>query len=172
MLACQEADALKALGKVREAEDAVLRAKAIRDHITASDEVGGLFSCGPARQANYEIGVHLAAGRPGDAVVAANEADDAYLSGDQWAYGTWAQIRIGAALACIMLSDLAEARRNLQPVLPMQPDKRLDTLARRTNEVVQLLKTPKLHGSREARELIEQIDDFRNSRRIVREITQ
>ncbi len=172
MLACQEADALKTLGNIREAEAAVSRAKAIRDRVNISDEIGGLFSCGPARQANYEIGVHLAAGRPQAAITAADDADHAYTSGDQWAYGTWAQIRLGAALAFIMRNDLDAARENLEPVLAMPPDKRLDTLARRANEVVRQLTVPKLKGSSEARELVGRIDDYCNSRRRVREIAQ
>jgi transcriptional regulator with XRE-family HTH domain len=172
MLACQEADALKALGRLREAEDAVSRAKAARDRVNLSDEIGGLFSCGPARQANYEIGVHLAAGRPQQAIAAASDADQAYASGDQWAYGTWAQIRFGAALANIMLNNLDAASENLEPVLAMPPDRRLDTLARRANEVVRLLTVPKLERSREALELVDRIGDYCRSRRTVREITQ
>ncbi len=172
MLACQEADALKALGHVREAEDAVSRAKTMRDQIDSSDDLGGLFSCGPARQANYEIGVHLAAGRPQHAITAAGEAEEAYASGDQWAYGTWAQIRFGAALAHIMLNKLDAADEDLEPVFAMPPDRRLDTLAKRAWEVVSLLTVRKLERSREARELVDRINDYCSSRRTVREITR
>jgi len=154
MLACQEADALKAVGRVREAENAIDRAKAAREQVNAPDDVGGLFSCGRARQANYEIGVHLAAARPKQAISAATEAEDAFASGDLWAYGTWAQIRIGAALAHIMLDNIGGAGQYLEPVLSMPPDRRLDTLDRRAGEVVHVLTRPRIERSREARELV------------------
>jgi hypothetical protein len=172
MLACQEADALKTMGRVREAEAAVEQARAFRGQIDTPDEVGGLFSCGLARQANYEIGVHLSAARPREALAAAVQADGAFASGDQWAYGTWAQVRFGAALAHVMLGSIDGAEENLMPVLAMPVDRRLDTLARRAAEVAHLLKLPKLGRSREARELVSKIDDYRNSRVTVREIAR
>lgn len=172
MLACQEADALKAMGRIEEADRAVSMARSARDRITGSDDVGGLFSCGPARQANYEMVVHLAADRPKKAIEAAEVADEAYRTGDQWAYGTWAQIRLSAAKAHIMLKDLGAAGAALNPVWEMPLDRRLDTLAQRAGEVVELLKIPALKSSREALQLVDQIDTYRRAGRTVREITQ
>lgn len=172
MLACQEADALKAMGHIAEADHAVSTAKATRDRIKLSDDVGGLFSCGPARQANYEMVVHLAASRPQEAIRAADLADDAYRTGDQWAYGTWAQIRLSSAKAHIMLDDLDAAGEALSPVWEMPPEKRLDTIARRAGEVVGLLAAPRLKGSRKALELADRIESYCRAGRTVRELTR
>jgi len=57
-------------------------------------------------------------------------------------------------------------------VFAMPPDRRLDTLAKRAWEVVSLLTVRKLERSREARELVDRINDYCSSRRTVREITR
>jgi hypothetical protein len=172
LLACQEADALKAMGRVREAEEAIARAHIFQDSTNTPDEIGGLFFCGRARLANYEIGVHLAAGRPHEALLAASSAEDAFAQGDQWAYGTWAQVRFGSALAHLMLGSVDGAADSVDPVIAMPTDRRLDTLARRAGEVVQALTRPKLVRSPNVRELIDKVNEYRNSRVVVREITQ
>src|SRR5262249_54135907 len=119
MLACQEGDAFQQMGLISEADGAVERAKEAREHIVGADDVGGLFSCGSARRANYELAVHLAARRPQDAIAAAEDAREAFASGDQWAYGTWAQVHFGLAQAQIMLNNLDVAGNVLDPVLSM-----------------------------------------------------
>jgi hypothetical protein len=171
MLACQEADALKTMRRVKEAEDAVARAQTFGEQVNTVDDIGGLFSCGRARQANYEIGVHLAAVRPRQALAAAAAAESAFATGDQWAYGTWAQIRFGRALAHIMAGSLDGASESLSPVLAMSRDRRLDTLVRRAGDVARVLSLPKLGRSPGARELVGRIQDYRSSRVAVREVT-
>jgi hypothetical protein len=52
LLACQEADAWSKLGAASEAVAAVRRAADARHTVAGEDEVGGIFSCPPARQEN------------------------------------------------------------------------------------------------------------------------
>lgn len=171
ILACQAADALKNSGEIAVAEQAIAMAHDLREQVATPDEIGGLFSCGVARQTNYAVGVHLAAARARTALTAASEAECALASADQWAYGTWAQIRFGAALAHIMLDNVDGAAESLGPVLAMPPDQHLDTLTRRASEVVHALAPSRLARSSEVRDLVARIEDYRNYRPTVQEIT-
>ncbi|GIJ50051.1 hypothetical protein Val02_69370 [Virgisporangium aliadipatigenens] len=171
-LACQEADALKETRRTSEAVDALNRARSFRDKVDSTDDVGGLFSCGHARQANYEIGVRLAAKEPTEALKAAKHAEEAYKSGEQWAYGTWAQIQFGVALARIQRDNIDGANEVLEGVFEMSPEHRLDTLVQRSGEVARALREPRREASRDARALVDRIREFQDSRVTIRELPQ
>lgn len=161
LLACQLGDAYQALGDIeraREAHDLVARA---RDEINESDEFKGIWACGPARQANYALWAHLGAADPHAALAAAEAAEAAYAAGDDWAYGTWAQIRIGSANAHLMAGQLDGAVDALTPILEMRTEERLATLsARLASFAVALDGSRRYLGSVEARLLHGQIADY------------
>jgi hypothetical protein len=140
LLACQEADAHQAVGKTREAEEALSRAEQARTGIDHADELGGIFACGPARQANYSISASLRIGAVGAALQHAESAEMAWRDGDDWAFGTWAQVQIAAATAYIMDDEIDRAAIVLEPVLSQPEEKFLATLTTRlAREVVPLL---------------------------------
>ncbi|RBQ21464.1 XRE family transcriptional regulator [Spongiactinospora rosea] len=140
LLACQEADAWQVQGAVGQAKVAIDRARRARNQINTTDGLGGPFECGPARQANYEMGVHLRARETASALKSAAEAEQAWKDGDTWAYGTWAQVRIGSAIAYVMAGQVDGAGDALQPVLQLPDELRLATLAARlTRELTPLL---------------------------------
>jgi hypothetical protein len=160
MLACQEADAWAELGARDEGREAVNCADDARDQVQGSDDVGGLFSCSPARQANYAASVNL---RLGDAAAAIRLTDQAldYLDhGDPPAYGTVAQVHICAVRAHLVADQLDGAAAALEPVLAMPPEQRLDPVTRRMREVGRALIQPRLRGSIPARVLQGQVEDF------------
>jgi tetratricopeptide (TPR) repeat protein/transcriptional regulator with XRE-family HTH domain len=171
LLACQESDAWQALGDIARAQDAQRRACEAREVAVGVGEVGGLWACGRARQANYSIGVSLRAGDVAGALASAREAHDAYASGEQRAYGTWAQICIGAGIAHLMAGDLDLALGEFQPVLELPGEQRLATLVSRFGDVHRRLTQYRFAGSREALALQERISDYRAEAITTRAIT-
>jgi transcriptional regulator with XRE-family HTH domain len=143
LLACQEADAWAELGAKDEAQVALARAETAREHMAGVDEVGGIFSCGAVRHANYSSAVHLRAGQPREALV---EADGALgLLGRQpvRAVGTEAQLHLVRAGALLMTGEADGAFEALLPVLGLRPEQRLDTVTQRLQQfAVRVAKGP------------------------------
>lgn len=93
LLACQESDA----AAPPEARDAIDRARRARDEAAADDDLGGIFSCGGVRLANYAASAHLKAA---DADTALQAVDSARQQpGEGVGYGTWGQLQISAGIA-------------------------------------------------------------------------
>ncbi|GII52826.1 hypothetical protein Pth03_12150 [Planotetraspora thailandica] len=160
-LACQEADAWQALGDIPRAREALRNAEAARENIDQPDSVGGVFSCGVARQCNYTAGVHLRAADPDGALRQTERGLDAYSHGEEWAYGTWGQIHIGMAMARIAKQQLDGAASALRPVLGLPAEQRLSTLATRLSHLGRVLEGPRFQTSTEARTLRSEIREYR-----------
>ncbi|MGC4983948.1 XRE family transcriptional regulator [Streptomyces sp. DT193] len=135
LLACQEADAWSQLGAHDEAIEALNRAEALRDSVLEADDVGGIFSCQPARQENYAAAVHLRVGEPVKALRAADNALALMATQTVRAYGTEAQIHISKASAHLATGEAEGALEALAPVLAMPPDHRLTPVTRRLYEL-------------------------------------
>lgn len=169
LLACQEADALQAQGRIGEAREALKRAAQARENIRRQDEIGGIFACGIARQANYSIGTCLRTGSVKEAVQHVERAGAAWRDGEQWAYGTWAQVQIGAAMAHAMGGEPEGASLALQPVLNEPTERRLATVTTRLrNEVISLLANSAIGQSKAAALLHEQITDYCEGQPVLR----
>jgi hypothetical protein len=161
LLSCQEADALQAMGKVSEAEAALVRAEHAQENISGAEDLGGIFGCGVARHANYSIGTYLRGGEAGRALQQVERAETAWRDGDEWAYGTWAQVQIGAAVAHLMNKEVEGAAAILEPVLSQPAERRLATLTTRLHrEVRPLLASPAVVRSRAAIMLSDGITDY------------
>lgn len=135
LLACQEADAWSQLGAHDEAIEALDRAEALRDTVLEADDIGGIFSCQPARQENYSAAVHLRVGEPDKALRAADNAITLMATQTVRAYGTEAQIHISKASAHLATGKAEGALEALAPVLAMSPDHRLTPVTRRLHEL-------------------------------------
>jgi hypothetical protein len=171
LLACQEADALQALGRVDEAREALDRAERVLDGISTADELGGIFACGIARQANYSIGTYLRARKPELALEQAQRADAAWRGGETWAFGTWAQVQAGAATARIMSGEIDGAMAVLQPVLSQPAERHLATLTTRLRrEVIPLLQATPIRQCKTAVTLREQITDYCSAQHPIRSL--
>lgn len=149
LLACQEADALQAVGRIGDAMEALNRSERIQDalrtqaDVSQLEDLGGIFGCGIARQSNYSIATYLRAGSTDQALSHVDRAETAWRNGDEWAYGTWAQVQIGAAIANLMNGEIDGAAMILEQILYQPVEKRLATLRVRLNSEV----TPLLAGS-------------------------
>jgi tetratricopeptide (TPR) repeat protein len=135
LLACQEADAWSSIGAHDEALSALARAADAREGQGGEDEIGGLFSCQPARQENYNAAVQLRVGRPTDALRSADRALALLVAQPVWAYGTEAQIHISQASAHLATGEAEGALEALAPVLALPPDHRMAPVTRRLSEL-------------------------------------
>ncbi|MCX9192663.1 hypothetical protein C3Y87_14820 [Carbonactinospora thermoautotrophica] len=153
MLACQEADAWAELGDAQAAKDALERVQRARDQVNSPDHIGGLFSCGPARQANYAAGVLLRMGEPDAAIREADRALAQFRSGEQRAYGTEAQTHISRAAGYLMTRqpDPEGSAEALAPLLALPAEQRLDTIVKRLQQVNRLLAHARLKGGAQQR---------------------
>jgi transcriptional regulator with XRE-family HTH domain len=169
LLACQEADALQALGKIEDAQEALTRAECAQENISSADDLGGIFGCGIARHANYSMGTLIRAGAAKQALLQAERAQTAWDAGEEWAYGTWAQVQIGSAVAHLAGREIEGAATALQPVLSQPAERRLATLtARLHREVIPLLTNPAAARSKAAIMLSEGIADYCSAQSPVR----
>jgi transcriptional regulator with XRE-family HTH domain/tetratricopeptide (TPR) repeat protein len=142
LLACQEADAHQASGRVDDAREALDRAQRAQDSLRGTDEIGGIFACGTARHANYSIATYLRVGAVKRALQQVERAETAWRDGEDWAYGTWAQVQIGAAIAYLMNGEIEAAAGALRPLITDPAARHLATLTTRLRSEV----TPLLAG--------------------------
>ncbi len=164
LLACQEADALQAMGRIEDAREALTLSEHMHDTTSQSDELGGIFGCGVARQANYSIATYLRAGSAGQALRHVERAEVAWRNGEEWAYGTWAQVQIGSAIAHLMNGEVEAAALTLQQILDQPQEQRLATLrARLHRDVTPLLANPTVGRSKFAVMIREGIADYDQS---------
>jgi hypothetical protein len=162
LLACQEANAAQALGDVSRAGEALARAQVAAGSVTPDPEDDGTtaWSCPPAREANYAASVNLGAGELERSLSDAGRADEAWASGCPWVYGTWAQVRIGAAIAHVRNGEPEGAAGEIAPVLSLPAEYRVVTLTDRLLYVNQLLRGPHYCNNPAATNLSATIAEF------------
>ena len=163
LLASQEANAASLLGDFPRAREALARASEAADSV-AGDSGLTPWSCPPSRQALYALSVALQAKDHAAALRAAAAADAAWAAGAPWVAGTWAQVRFGAGIACVMMDDLDGALEQVTPALSLPPEHRLSTI---TNYLVRMdaqLAAPRYRGSDKVTTLREHIKTFNSAR--------
>lgn len=160
LLAVSEATALQSRGDIGSAYEALRRAHDARDEMPVEDETADAWTCPRARQATYALQVGLGDRDPTAMLRSVQQADDAWADGDPQVYGTWAQVRIGAALAQVMLGEPEGAARELPPVFELGNEYRVVTIVGRMTEVVQRLGHSRFKGDPRAAALREEIRVF------------
>ena len=164
LLTCQEADALQAAGRIEDAKEALYRSERLQETASQGGELGGIFGCGVARQANYSISTYLKAGLVDQALRHVERAELAWRNGEEWAYGTWAQVQIGAAIAHLLNGEIEAAATVMHQVLNQPEEQRLATLATRMRrDVTPLLANQAAGGSKFAILLREGIENYDKS---------
>ncbi|MEV7289662.1 XRE family transcriptional regulator [Streptomyces sp. NPDC093252] len=158
LLACQESDAWSQLGAEDEALAALSRARDARDALSGEDQIGGIFTCAPARQENYAAAVYLRIGHSSDALNSAVHATALLSSQPVRAYGTEAQIHISEAAAHLSAREVEGAIQALAPVLALPPDQRLAPVVRRLGELP--LPPGRSAGSRQIASLRAAVEGF------------
>lgn len=160
LLACQEATAAAAAGQARRAHAAIARAEAIDDGHAAPDSA---WSCPPARQALYRLGVELNLGHPREVLHQAAEARPLWKGDPPHAFGTWAHYQIVVANAHLMLGSADGATERIAPVLSLPSEYRLSTLVEHMTTIDTLLRQQRFNGSADTAGIRAQLAEFTHS---------
>ena len=159
-LACYEANAAALLGDRRRARQALTRAEYIATALPDQPPSGSPWAFPAERQAIFRLSVLLRTGDPDGAIAAADMADEGWASGDPPIPGTWAQIRIGAAIAHLLNDSLDGAAEQVTPMLAMDPEYRIATVTGWLADLDAHLAHPRFARSPQAEALRQQIRDF------------
>jgi transcriptional regulator with XRE-family HTH domain len=159
-LASYEANAAALLGDQRRARQALARAEQIASALPDDRPSGSPWAFPAERRAIFRLSVLLRTGDPDGALAAAEEADDGWAAGDPMIPGTWAQVRIGAAIAHLLKDSLDGAAEQVTPVLDMDPEYRIATVTGWLADLDEQLEHRRFAGAPQAIALRQQIRRF------------
>ena len=159
-LASYEANAAALLGDQARARQALARAEIFAERLTGGDNGTSPWSFPAGRQAIFKLSVLLRTGDPGGALRAAAGADEQWAAGEPRIPGTWAQVRIGAAIAHLLQDSLDGAADQVAPMLALAPQLRIATVTGWLRDLDAQLARRRFASSRIAASLRPQIRDF------------
>lgn len=159
-LSCYEANSAALLGDYQRANLALRRAEHVAQGLPSRQD-GSPWSFPSQRLAIFRLSVLLQTGDPDAALGAADAADAAWAAGESYIPGTWAQIRIGAAIAWLAKDSLDGAAEEIQPVLSLDPQLRISTVTGWLADLDRALHPLRFTNSPMGRELRGQIRQFR-----------
>jgi hypothetical protein len=159
-LACYEANASALLGDKYRARTAMTRAEEAAAALPASLITLSPWSFPPDRMTIFRVSVALGTGDPDAALRAAAAASPVWEPGGPQVPAAWAQIRIGAGIACLLRDELDGTAEQIAPMLALPAEFRIATV---TGWLASLDR--RLAGARFARnplaaDLRQQIRDF------------
>jgi transcriptional regulator with XRE-family HTH domain len=159
-LASQEANAAALMGHRDRAVEALDRARSLVEG-TSADSGGSAWSFPHARMAVFTQSVARHTGDPDTALTAADDAEARWAAGDPRVAATWAQIRLGAAMAHLDKGNLDTAVELIESVLlGLTPDQRLSTVVGYVEEFMRRLAVSPAASSGSAVELIDRCRTF------------
>jgi hypothetical protein len=159
-LAYYEANAAALGGDTSRASTALARGEMIADALPGADRGISPWSFSPERQAMFVLSVALGTGNADGALRAALVADEGWAAGDPHIPGTWAQVRIGAAIAHLLNDSLDGAVEQVTPMLTMPPEFRIATVTGWLADLDRRLSTCRYASSPAASCLRQQIRNF------------
>src|SRR5262249_49665758 len=159
-LASYEANAAALVGDRARARQALARAEVIAGQLPPGGGELSPWSFPPGRQAIFRLSVLLHTGDPGGALLAATAAEDSWAAGDRRNLWTWAQIRIGAAIAHLFQDSLDGGVEQAAPVLELAPDMRITTVTGWLADLDRELARSRFSTSQLAITLRQEIRDF------------
>jgi tetratricopeptide (TPR) repeat protein len=162
-LAYYEANSAALLGDYNRARHALRRADQIAESLPASGASGSPWSFPAERKAMFRLSVLLYTGDPRSALAAAEAADRGWDAGDPYIPGTWAQIRIGAAIAHLQQDSLDGAAEQVSSMLTLAPEFRISTVTGYLAVLDSRLARPRFAASRTAQDLRQEIYDFQTA---------
>jgi hypothetical protein len=160
LLASQEASASALLGDATRARRALQTAQDAASNLKTAESGLSTWSCPGPRQALYALSVAIRLRDPDEALRAAEMADAGWASGAPWLYGVWSLIRVGAAIAYVMKSDLDAAAGQLDAVLTLGPAFRIATITSYLADMDSLLRQRRFAGAEKAHHLQQRIAAF------------
>ncbi|MQA16162.1 MAG: hypothetical protein GEV09_19045 [Pseudonocardiaceae bacterium] len=159
-LAHQEANAAALLGDRNRAQHALQRAEKAAETTFPNDSGVSAWSFPRARQAVFALSVATYTGDPDGALRAAAMADDCWASGDPLVPATWAQVKLGAAIAYLLKDSLDGAAETVAPVLDLPPELRMSTVTGYMDNLDRHLRDPRFVQSGMGVALRDQIRTF------------
>jgi hypothetical protein len=159
-LASYEANAAALIGDQDRARQALARAESIAERLPPGGGELSPWSFPPARQAIFRLSVLLRTGDPGGALLTAATAEDNWAAGDRRNSWTWAQVRIGAAIAHLIQGSLDGASEQVAPALALAPDMRITTVTGWLADLDRQLARSRFVGSQITGSLRQQIREF------------
>jgi hypothetical protein len=159
-LAYYEANSAALLGDQYRARQALLRADQLADGLQTAGAPGSPWAFPAERRAIFRLSVLLRTGDVDGALAAAAEADQGWQSGEPYIPGTWAQVRIGAAIAHLQRDSLDGAAAQVSQVLTLAPEFRIATVTGWLTDLDVQLARPRFANSQTAGSLREQIEHF------------
>lgn len=159
-LAYYEANAAALLGDSIRARDALKRGEEAAESSFAPEAGISVWSFPTQRMALFALSVATRTQDPHAALRAAQTAEAGWESGDPRVPTTWAQIKVGSAIARLMQGDLDGAVTEVTPMLTLEPEFRVATVTRYLAQLDQRLRHPKFQLSRAAVDLRQQIREF------------
>jgi hypothetical protein len=162
-LAYREANAIALFGDAPRAREALRRAERAAETLS-TDTVGiSVWSFPVSRQAVFSLSVAVHTGDAAGALRAVATAEAGWRAGIPKAPATWAQVKVGAAMAYLMLGSLDGAAAQVAPVLELPPEMRIGTVTGYLESLDRMLSQPCFDGSALAAGLRQQISDFNAS---------
>jgi transcriptional regulator with XRE-family HTH domain len=159
-LASYEANAAALLGDKGHARRMLDRAESIAQQLPPCEAELSPWSFPAGRQTIFRVSVLLHTGDPGGALRAAADAEGSWAAGEPRNLWTWAQVRIGAAIACVCQGSLDGAAEQVAPVLDLAPDMRITTVTGWLTDLDRKLAQPQVAASPIATRLRQQIGEF------------
>jgi hypothetical protein len=159
-LASYEANAAALLGDQARARQALTQAGSIAERLPASDQGLSPWSFPVGRQAIFMLSVLLRTGDPAGALRAAAAAEEHWAAGNPRNPWTWAQVRIGAAIAHLFQGSLDSAIEQVAPVLALAPEMRITTVTGWLADLDRELARSRYATSQISTDLRQQIHEF------------
>jgi len=144
------------------ARAALARVERERAAPAAPDEVGGVWGFSDAQQHYLAGTTHLHLGQPEQAAVAADRAVWLFEISHptQRFYGAESLALLDSAIAHVQTGDLTEAAQRLESVLALAPDKRVESICRRSADLRRTLQRTGRPVRGPMAELVAEIPEF------------
>ncbi|MEU5884412.1 hypothetical protein [Spirillospora sp. NPDC047279] len=158
-LASQEANAAALLGDSTRAREALRRAESAAETVS-QDSGRSAWSFAKGRQALFALAVATELGDADVALQAVEAADAGWAAGEPCIPANWAQIRVGAGLAHLMVGSLDGTIEEVTPMLSLAPELRVATVTDYVSKLDRRLASPKFHNTRQVDDLRQQLHEF------------
>jgi hypothetical protein len=127
-LACYEANASALAGDASRAQAAMRHAEELAAALPASQVTPSPWSFPPERMTIFRLSVALHTGDPDGALLAASGTSATWDAEGPHVPAAWAQIRIGAGIACMLKDEPDGAAEHVRPVFDLPPGLRIATV--------------------------------------------
>jgi hypothetical protein len=127
-LACYEANASALAGNTSRAKAAMRHAEEQAAVLPSGQVTLSPWSFPPERMTIFRLSVTLHTGDPDGALLAASDVGTAWDPGGAHVPAAWAQIRIGAGIACLLKDEPDGAAEQVWPMLDLPPGLRVATV--------------------------------------------